>query len=655
MKLSVTFFTIFFVQIIAFLYPDYIHAQPSPTPMLIWADRDASKIQVSNRDGSNIETLFQGIESPFRITINTLNNKMYWIENSRGKIRRANLDGSNVEDIVNGMITTANSSWGIALDAAANRLYWTGAFSTPEVKIWRAGLDGSNMEELLFDSTGLPLGLDLDLTNQKIYWTNSTRKIRRANLDGSGQETIFSDPIQNIIDVTVDEGESKIYWTISNGIMRADLDGGNPEVVLSDPPGEPYTLELDLSAGKIYWTDLAGGTNRIKRANMNGSGIEIILEWNPFRRPIDLALDVSEGMMYWADDDNCEINRVNSDSGANEENLFNGIGKPQHIALDHPGNKIYWTDPFVGKIFRATWDGSDREVVHTKIADLKGIAIDEINEKIYFITNVSGQDVIRRMDLNGANVEDFIYDDLIMTLAIDPAGGKIYWATDGIYGIRRADLNGSNIQNLTGSYSNLHGLALDLNAQKLYWSFKTTGQDSVRIMRANLDGSSGEIVIYGENNSIPYGVAVDPADGRIYWTTVTLGTVGKITRAYLDGTGIEEIITGLNHPWGIAIGNSTVAISPQENQITNIFHLEQNYPNPFNPVTTIRYHLPKRSFVTLEIYNITGQRIARLVSNWQSAGSHTILFNGSEFTSGIYFYKLHAEELTQSRKMLMVK
>lgn len=89
--------------------------------------------------------------------------------------------------------------------------------------------------------------------------------------------------------------------------------------------------------------------------------------------------------------------------------------------------------------------------------------------------------------------------------------------------------------------------------------------------------------------------------------------------------------------------------------IVNKFKLFQNYPNPFNPKTTINYELPKQSKVKLTIYDITGQEVKTLINQRQNAAQHSISFDASGLSSGIYIYKLEAGSFEQSRKMLLVR
>lgn len=100
---------------------------------------------------------------------------------------------------------------------------------------------------------------------------------------------------------------------------------------------------------------------------------------------------------------------------------------------------------------------------------------------------------------------------------------------------------------------------------------------------------------------------------------------------------------------------STTEVKPAKDGIPGDFVLEQNYPNPFNPSTTIRYTLPKSSYVTLTIYDILGRELNTLVNAHQEAGYKSVQFNENDLPSGIYFYRLQAGTFTDTKKLLLIR
>lgn len=87
----------------------------------------------------------------------------------------------------------------------------------------------------------------------------------------------------------------------------------------------------------------------------------------------------------------------------------------------------------------------------------------------------------------------------------------------------------------------------------------------------------------------------------------------------------------------------------------NVFYLGQNYPNPFNPSTNIKYSIPADGNVTLKIYDILGEEVSTLVNEFQQAGTFDVVFDGSNLSSGVYYYQLTSGELTSTKKMMLTK
>lgn len=108
----------------------------------------------------------------------------------------------------------------------------------------------------------------------------------------------------------------------------------------------------------------------------------------------------------------------------------------------------------------------------------------------------------------------------------------------------------------------------------------------------------------------------------------------------------------------ISILNKTVSA---EDEIPKEFQLQQNYPNPFNPQTTIKYSVKEDSHITITIYTMIGEKVATLVDKTQNAGNYDIVWNASNYPSGIYIYIMAAESSTSNstfqnvKKMILLK
>ncbi len=100
-------------------------------------------------------------------------------------------------------------------------------------------------------------------------------------------------------------------------------------------------------------------------------------------------------------------------------------------------------------------------------------------------------------------------------------------------------------------------------------------------------------------------------------------------------------------------------VEPQPKPEISSYKLEQNYPNPFNPVTTISYNLPttgkKQLPVKLKVYDVLGREVAVLVDQKQASGNYRVVFNASALASGLYFYRLQADDQILTKKMILIK
>ena len=232
-----------------------------------------------------------------------------------------------------------------------------------------------------------------------------------------------------------------------------------------------------------------------------------------------------------------------------------GIGQPAR-AEGTAVSKIYWTESRAG-IHRANLDGSSIQDLVTGGSPI-GIALDVAGGKIYWTDWGTGWGVdegtywgtgkIQGANLDGSNVQNLVTGLIAPDgIALDVAGGKIYWTdldTRGTGRIQSASLDGSGILVLVTGLASPDGIALDVAGGKIYWTDRQTG----KIQRANLDGSSIQDLVTGL--AAPDGIALDVAGGKIYWTD---RQTGKIQRANLDGSSIQDLVTGLIEPTDVAL------------------------------------------------------------------------------------------------------
>lgn len=155
--------------------------------------------------------------------------------------------------------------------------------------------------------------------------------------------------------------------------------------------------------------------------------------------------------------------------------------------------------------------------------------------------------------------------------------------------------------------------------------------------------------------------AVTATDGTVYFETDPFKKptsewcfeVTDVTHtSYAYNVADNSVTKACESGWVYGSGGNPYAI---DNQTPAEFGLSQNHPNPFNPVTEISYSLPSGGQVTLEVYNILGQQVAVLVDGYQSAGHHSVQWDASRQSSGVYFYRLNTGNQISTRKMLLMK
>ncbi len=145
--------------------------------------------------------------------------------------------------------------------------------------------------------------------------------------------------------------------------------------------------------------------------------------------------------------------------------------------------------------------------------------------------------------------------------------------------------------------------------------------------------------------------------GSTQWTFLgdMNGTNGS-TYAYQTKISSTGDIYYLSNTTLFRINSSLTAVeNKNQSNIPKGFSLSQNYPNPFNPTTTIDYSIPQSSFVSLKVYDVLGNEVATLVNEEKSAGNYSVVFDGSKFSSGVYFFRIQAGVFVMTKKLAIIK
>ncbi len=151
-----------------------------------------------------------------------------------------------------------------------------------------------------------------------------------------------------------------------------------------------------------------------------------------------------------------------------------------------------------------------------------------------------------------------------------------------------------------------------------------------------------------------------------HWETVALNVTENTFK--VDVSNMTGGIQGRVRVWvtdGIHTASDSsrflfTSVEDERSQLPRRFFLMQNYPNPFNPVTRIQIEIPHSSYVSLKIYNISGQEIRALINGNRPPGVHEVTWNGcdkrgNKVSSGVYFYRLESDNFSQSRKMILLR
>ena len=573
--------------------PSGIDLDPSGGKMYFANDYEGGVDQV-DLDGSN-DVLSFALGSGtgvYPVDVDEVNGVLYWGEPSNNIIDHVLIiDGSSRPDInITGTIVD------LVVDHSANQIYYT-TVNTGIGSIRRVGTDGTGDTEILGNLPGAIMGIDIDISTGKMYWSEGggSPLIARANMaDGSAREDIITlaateQATYIALDLS-DDASPRVYWSENLGdglggdddIHRVDLDGADFEVMYSGFSGEISGLEIDTANNLMYWTDAARAEilrDTIEEHGFN-STFDKLVDYDPSSTSglWDLALDISQGHMYFT--------HYDADAGTN---------KVMRANLDGTG--------IVDRVDVDALDG-------TSVDEPFGIDLDLANGKMYFTTNWPNTGIdakLWRANLDGTGVE----------LVFEQIGGPDYF----------------------------RDVKIDDTHQRVYWS------------AGPIDGAPGTIYYQDLNTPVPYfltnsfsfggeprGIDIDPINDQIYWVCRGEGngsTPAMIMRADLNGNSIETVFTVFKYPNGYPgsadAGSAFIALDLRGIPLLNLVSTTpsaNSYNVPRNSNLTFTFDA---NVATVNSSNITvyGEQTGLIAGTFSGGGTSTITFDPTtDFRAG---------------------
>lgn len=402
---------------------------------------------------------------------------------------------------------------------------------------------------------------------------------------------------------------------------RVELPGRNAVAARLRPPAARLLVALALGAciasaapaQGLYWVDTQWGAAQLGRSDASGGAISS-LALPPGSLPEGLAYEPFSGTLFWGEASwsGARLMRSHGDF-TSVVAIVTGGSSLRGVAVNGPLGKVYWctsNQVIGGQILRANLDGSSVEAIQHLAPGVnpRGLSLDPLQNWVYW-TDFSG-DMLYRCPLEG---------------------GAIQYA--GPYPGARP-----------------YGITIVPATQELYWAAYGTGQ----IFRLRLESGITEVPFTGLVN--PTWIAVDELAGTIYWSEAG-GPGAHVTRANLDGSGITPLPLPVSAFGGLAAsptGGAAVDDEDVTDPVEALAFLPPS-PNPARDRARLRFALPRATPVRLDVLDLEGRRVERVLDGVVAAGRHAIEWDTTGRPAGIYFVRFEAEGRRWMSRLAIVR
>ncbi|HQY50860.1 MAG TPA: agmatine deiminase family protein [Ignavibacteria bacterium] len=249
----------------------------------------------------------------------------------------------------------------------------------------------------------------------------------------------------------------------------------------------------------------------------------------------------------------------------------------------------------------------------------------------------------------------------IYGLAQDSTALRIY--RENLPGYRVVGLNASQMISALGA---IHCITKEIGVAepiffshpKLHNTLNTTSPYEVKSYIKTKSGVASAKVFWRTDTTQSYNEITMTGSLDTFRATIPQQSLGTNVYYYISATSnsnrtVTKPITAPQGYLKFVIDNPTSVIS--NNSQAENYSLSQNYPNPFNPKTVINYKLQVTGNAKIMVYDVLGNEVATLVNEKQNAGSYSVEFDGSNFSSGIYFYRISSGNFNETKRMMLIK
>ncbi len=518
-----------------------------------------------------------------------------------------------------------------------------------------SGDDGNNWS--IFESDTGNQNNCVAVTDSTIFIGTSDGIYRSINNSPNFKKSDNGLP-ENSSTFSIVANKSYVFAGTVSGIYRSSDNGENWDPITDDLPGFPYYLTASDSNlyvgtrnGLFMSTD--NGTNWVSASNgIVASTVTSIAGSGPY------VFAVISNRLF-----------ISSDEGMTWIGIDRGLPKTvQSIyVIDSKLYALTNNGVYVSSDYGDTWEAINGGILNNKfptrlLKSGSNLVVTLLNGGVYFSSNNGTS-----WNISGGNLQHPLSMTTLGTKIFSGSHNSFFESDDHGENWREQNSTLTDINTLTSLGSTIYAGRSQSNStletsQPQSGAFWST--DNGRTWFPFNSGLPLNPQIYSLFTFEPYIFASIP-QGLYYisingdnwinnnWININTGLPSlEVMSVYKDNT---HIFAGMQNG-----GIWMRSVSDLEKDTTSVplpskVILSQNYPNPFNPTTVIKYSLPKQSKVILKVYDILGREILILVNKEQNEGIHSVIFNASGLSSGLYFYQLIAGNSLETKKMILIK